>query len=567
MQCEKEEKMRNKKVKLLSILLATVLLLTACSGGANKPANDAANNQATDTAAEDTGEKKILRTNNSSEPGTLDPALAKGTHESFVLQHAFEGLMRYNEDDKLEPGQAESYEVSEDGKTYTFKLRDGLKWSNGDPLTAHDFEYAWKRVIDPELASDYSFQITTYVEGAEAYFNGEGELDDVGIKALDDKTLEVKLVAPIPYFLDITAFYTLYPVNEKVVTENPDWAKNPQETEFVSNGPFKITEWSHNDNIKLEKNDNYFESDRVNLDGLHFDILEDDNTAYSKYEGEEYDVLVSPPPAVTAQATQNEDPELKLGKDLGVYYFEFNTTEKPLNNANVREALSLALDRKTIVENITQGGQVPATGLVPAGLQDDTGKDFREANGNLVEEDIDKAKELLEKGLKEEGMTKDAFKDITLSYNTDEGHKKIAQAVQEMWKKALGIEVSLENMEFQVLLDNRSSGNFDIARAGWMGDYMDPYTMMDLFMTDNPQNDSKYSNTEYDALLKTSASTGDQKVRMDSMKEAEKIIMADKPIIPIYFYTQPRLEKPNVSGVTKPLLNYPSFVYADIEAE
>ena len=556
--------MKNRKVRLTSVLIACVMLLAACGGGANNSANSG--NGGEQTASSESGGEKILRTNNKTEPGSLDPAIAKGTHESFVIYQAFEGLMRYDENDELVPGQAESYEVSDDGMTYTFKLRDGLKWSNGDPLTAKDFEYAWKRVIDPELASEYSFQITTYVKGAEEYFNGEGSIDDVGIKALDDKTLEVQLKAPTPYFLDITAFYTLLPVNEKVVSENPDWAKDPQGTEFVSNGPFKITEWNHKENIKMVKNDNYFEADKVKLDGLYFDILEDDNTAYQKYEGGEYDVLVQPAPAVTAKALQADDPELKMGKDIGTYYFEFNTTKKPFSNAKVREALSLALDRKTIVENIAQGGQIPAEGMVPLGLNDDTDKDFREANGNLVAEDVAKAKELLAEGLKEEGMTAEDLKGFTLSYNTDEAHKKIAQAVQEMWKQNLGIEINLENMEFQVLLDNRKAGNFEIARAGWVGDYKDPMTMLDLYMTDNPQNDSKWSNKEYDELLKKAAASPDQKVRMDSMKAAEKIMMEEKPIIPIYFYTQPRLEKSNVTGVYKPLLAYPRFIYADIEA-
>lgn len=556
--------MKNRKVRLTSVLIACVMLLAACGGGANNSANGG--NGGEQTASSESGGDKILRTNNKDEPGSLDPAIAKGTHESFVIYQAFEGLMRYDENDELVPGQAESYEVSDDGMTYTFKLRDGLKWSNGDPLTAKDFEYAWKRVIDPELASEYSFQITTYVKGAEEYFNGEGSIDDVGIKALDDKTLEVQLKVPTPYFLDITAFYTLLPVNEKVVSENPDWAKDPQGTEFVSNGPFKITEWNHKENIKMVKNDNYFEADKVKLDGLYFDILDDDNTAYQKYEGGEYDVLVKPAPAVTAKALQADDPEMKIGKDIGTYYFEFNTTKKPFSNAKVREALSLALDRKTIVENIAQGGEIPAEGMVPLGLNDDAGKDFREANGNLVAEDVAKAKELLAEGLKEEGMTAEDLKGFTLSYNTDEAHKKIAQAVQEMWKQNLGIEINLENMEFQVLLDNRKAGNFEIARAGWVGDYKDPMTMLDLYMTDNPQNDSKWSNKEYDELLKKAAASPDQKVRMDSMKAAEKILMEEKPIIPIYFYTQPRLEKSNVTGVYKPLLAYPRFIYADIEA-
>ncbi|MCD1147211.1 peptide ABC transporter substrate-binding protein [Peptoniphilus sp. KCTC 25270] len=558
--------MKNRKFTLVALLLVVVMMFTACAGaGNNGAANEGTNNAAGNTATADSGEAKILRTNNNSEPGSLDPGLATGTHESWVLQHAFEGLMRYNEEGELIPAMAESYEASEDGLTYTFKLKDGLKWSNGEPITAKDFEFSWKRVLDPDYGSEYSYQITNYIVGAQEVLDGTGSPDDVGIKALDDKTLEVKLLAPTPYFVGLTAFYTLYPVSEAVVTENPDWAKDPSNTEFVSNGAFKVVSWEHNSKIVLEKNENYFDADKVKLDGIEFDIIEDGNTSYSKYQGNEYDLIVSPPATVTAQGIQEENSELVIGDDIGVYYYEFNSTEKPFTNAKVRQALSMAIDRKTMVENIAQGGQTPAQGVVPNGLLDDTGADFREANGNLITEDAAKAKTLLEEGLAEEGMTVADLNGKVLVYNTDENHKKLAQAVQEMWKQNLGVEIGLENMEFQVLLDRRSSGDFSIARAGWMGDYADPNTMLDLFMTGNPQNDSGYTNPEFDNLMKTAAGTNDQKVRMDSMKEAEKILVGDMPIIPVYFYTQPRLQKPWLTGVYKHTLNYPTMTYADID--
>ena len=555
--------MKNKKT-LLALVLAGLMLLTACGGAASNGNSEGGNSKDTAKTA-DSGEKKILRTNNNAEPGSLDPALATGTHDSWILQHAFEGLMRYNDKGEIEPGMAESVEVSEDGLTYTFKLKEGLKWSNGDPLTAKDFEYSWKRVCDPEVASEYSYQLTTYVVGAAEAVEEGGSPDDIGIKAIDDSTLEVKLKIPTPFFEGLTAFYTLYPVNEKTVSENPDWAKDPSKTEFVSNGPFKIVSWEHNSKIVLEKNPNYHDADKVKLDGIEFAVLEDTNTSYSKYEGGEFDLIVTPPNSVTAKGIQEKNPELKIGDDVGTYYFEINTKDKPLNNAKVRQALSMAIDRKTIVENITQGGQFVAEGIVPGGLIDDTGKDFREANGNLIKEDKEAAKKLLEEGLAEEGMTVADLNGKTIVYNTDENHKKICQAIQEMWKQNLGVELGIENMEFQVLLDRRSEGDFSIARAGWMGDYSDPNTMLDLFMTGNPQNDSQYSNPEFDNLIKAAAATDDQKVRMDSMKEAEKILMEDLPIIPIYFYTQPRLEKPYVSGVYKDPLNYPNMVFADID--
>ncbi|MDO5036994.1 MAG: peptide ABC transporter substrate-binding protein [Tissierellia bacterium] len=558
--------MKNKKVKLLSLMLALVLVLTACGG--NAPANNGAANNGGNEAAEttsDSGDKKILRTNNSSEPGSLDPALATGTHESWILEHTFQGLMQYNDAGEIVEGAAESYEISEDGLTYTFTLKDGLTWSNGDPVVAGDFEYAWKRVCDPDLAADYSYQIADYVVGGQEALDGEGSLDDIGVKALDDKTLEVQLKSATPYFLGLTAFYTLYPVPSEIVKENPDWAKDPNTTELVSNGAFKVTKWDHNDKIVLEKNENYLYADEVKLDGIELDIIEDQNTAYSKYQAGEYDLLVSPPTAVIAEGLAQENEELIIGDDIGTYYFEFNTEKQPFNNAKVRQAFSMALNRKVIVENVTQGGQPVATGMVPYGLLDDTGADFAESQGELIKEDLEGAKALLEEGLAEENMTIDDLQKVVLSYNTDENHRKIAEAVQEMWKQGLGVEIGLENMEFQVLLDNRSEGNFNIARAGWMGDYADPNTMLDIFMSKNPHNDSRYANEEFDALMAKAKSSSDPKERMDAMKEAEKILMEDLPIIPVYFYNQARLEKPYLTGVYKNILSYPTMIYADLE--
>lgn len=560
--------MKKRSLKLITVMLALLIFLTACGGG-NAPANNGNGNAENGNAAEDAAETAgtdgpILRTNNKSEPGSLDPALARGTHESWILQHIFEGLMKYDEKGEVVPAMAKSVDVSDDGITYTFHLRDDVKWSNGDPVTAQDFEFAWKRVLDPELASEYSYQLY-YVQGGEEYNTGKGSVDDVAIKALDDKTLEVKLVVPTPYFEGLTAFYTLYPVHKASVEGNPDWANDPAKTEFVSNGPFKLVNWQHNEKIQIVKNENYYDADKVKLGGIDFDILEDDNTAWQKYDGGDYDFLVNPPSTIVHQLQVDGNDELKIGDDLGTYYYAFNCKKSPFSNPKVREALSMAIDRKTIVDNITQGGQLVAEGVVPYGLLDDESKDFREANGNLVEEDKEKAKKLLEEGLAEEGMTVEDMNNFTLSYNTDEGHKKIAQAVQQMWKENLGFEIKLENMEFQVLLDRRLAGDYDICRAGWLGDYADPMTMLDIFMTDNAQNDVFYSNPKFDELLMTAKKSPDQKVRMDSMKEAEKIMMSEKPIAPVYFYTQPYVQKPYVKGVYKTIMNYPFLTYAEID--
>lgn len=383
--------MSKKFLVLMSMILVVAMLFTGCS----KPADEADTpaDTADESPAGDTGEKKILRSNNSSEPGSLDPALAQGTHESWILENVFEGLMTFDENGELVPGMAEDYEISEDGLTYTFTIRDGVTWSNGDPVTAEDFEYTWKRALDPELAADYA-HILYYIKGGEAYNTGEGSRDDVAVKALDEKTLEVTLESPTAYFLELTAFYTYFPVNKEVVESNPDWAKKPET--HVSNGPFKLVKWEHNAKIVLEKNESYYNADKIKLDGIDLDIIEDQNTAWQKYEGGEYDILVDVPTSVVAQLQAQNDPKLHIGAQVGTYYYNVNPDVKPFNNVKVRKALSMALDRETIVTDITQGGQIAAEGVVPYGLEDENGKEFRDGVGNLIEYDPEKAKELLE---------------------------------------------------------------------------------------------------------------------------------------------------------------------------
>ncbi|WP_313758155.1 peptide ABC transporter substrate-binding protein [Tissierella sp.] len=553
--------MNKKLLILVSLLLVTAVIFTGCvpKGGDNS-ANDTP--AATDTTPDSTPTgPKILKTNNSSEPGSLDPALAQGTHESWVLDHTFEGLMKIDADLNVVPGMAKDYKISDDNLIYTFTLRDDVKWSNGDPVLASDFEFAWKRALDPELASDYAHQLY-YIKGGEAYNTGKGSKDDVLVKALDEKTLEVTLEAPTAYFLELTAFYTLYPVNQKVAEADPNWAKDAKT--HVSNGPFTLTEWQHNASIKIRKNENYYDKDSVKLDGVDFDIIDDENTAWQKYEGGDYDFLSPLPQAVVAQMKANNNPELIIGAEVGTYYYNLNSKVKPFNNVKVRKGLSMSLDRQTIVDKIAQGGQIAAEGVVPFGMHDENGKEYRDNVGKLAEFNLEEGKKLFAEGLAEEGMKPEDFKNIVLLYNTSEGHKKIAQAVQEMWRVNLGIEVQLENVDFQVKLDREKAGDYHISRAGWIGDYMDPITFLELWHSESSFNDAKYNNPEYDKLINIAKTSPDAKERFDAMRNAEKIVMADMPVVPLYFYTQPYAQKPYLTGVYKPLVNYPRLTYADI---
>ncbi|HWR61446.1 MAG TPA: peptide ABC transporter substrate-binding protein [Clostridia bacterium] len=544
--------------KSLVLVLAMMLILSMALSACAPKAPESTPGEATPAP---TAEPKILRTNNMSEPGALDPQLAQGTHDSWVLDHIFEGLYKKGQDGTIIPGMAKEYTLAADNVTYTFKLRDDIKWSNGEPITAQDFEFAWKRALDPALASDYAFQMY-YLKGGEAYNTGAGKLEDVGVKAIDDKTLEVVLASPTAYFIELTSFYTYYPVNKKAVEANPDWAKDP--STYVSNGPFKLTGWEHNASLTLSKDPNYYDASLVKLDGVELSIIDDENTTWQKYEGGEYDLLLPLPQSVVGQLKANGNPELVIGGELSTYYYSLNTKLKPFDNAKIRKALSMAVDRQTIVDKIAQGGQLPAEGLVPFGIMDENGKDFREGSGKLIEYNVDEAKKLFAEGLAESGFKAEDFSKFSILYNTSEGHKKIAQAVQEMWRNNLGVEFQLENVDFQVKLDREKAGDYQVSRAGWIGDYVDPMTFIDLFLTDGAFNDADYSNPEYDKLVLEAKGTIDQKVRMENMRKAEKILMDAMPIIPVYFYTQPYAQKPYVTGIFKPLNRYPYFIYADI---
>lgn len=546
-------------------VISLVLLITVCVAGCATFGRDA-----------DSGQ--VIRVNNQSEPSCLHPQLAEGSHDSWILDHLFEGLVKITADGKISPGMAKEWEVSEDGLTYTFYLRDNIKWSNGDPVTAEDFEYAWKYCLDPRTASYYSYQLY-YIKGAEEFNTyaitpeedatdetmkkDEEELqklsDALGIKVIDSKTLQVTLERPTPYFLELCSFHTYYPINKKVQEANKDW--NKEADTYVSNGPFKLAEWEHKEYILLKNNENYYEKNKVKIKEMQFLMLEDINTAWQMYQNGELDLAYPLPQQVLNKLKDDKSSELVIGNDLATYFYRFNTTRKPFNNVKVRKALSMSIDRNAICEQVAMGGQKPAFGYTPPGIPDANG-DYQANLGPLFREDIEEAKKLLADGLKEEGIDKFEF---TLLYNTLEGHRRIAEAIQEMWRKNLGIDVKLENVEFQYLLDRWHNLDYDVSFAGWTGDYIDPMTFLDLFASWSTQNDTGWENAEYDSLLRQAQEEMDRQNRMDLLKQAERILMEEMPIMPIYFYTMPYTVKPYVKDVFKPVNKYPIFTYAYIK--
>jgi oligopeptide transport system substrate-binding protein len=517
--------------RLLYVLLATViagLLLAGCSKSAQ-------NDKGT-----------VLRFAIGAEPQTLDPRKATGIPESLVDEQIFEGLCALDAHGNPIPGVAKSWDISPDGLTYTFHLRDNAKWSNGDPVTAQDFEYAWKTALSPQLASEYAEQLY-YIKNGEKYNKGQVGADQVGVKAVNDKTLVVKLEKPTAYFLTLMAFHTYYPVDKKVAEAHPDWAANPKT--IIGNGPFKMKSWTHNSMIVLVKNNSYWDREKVKLTQINMILSEDVNTVLSMFENNQVDLTNNPPPVSEIPRLKKEG-FLKVYPYLGTYYYEFNTQKAPFNNPKVRMAFALAINREAIVKDVTKSGEKPATGWVPYGLQDvKPGSDFRKVGGVLIKDnDIATAKKLLAEAGYPDGK---GLPPITLLYNTQDLNKAIAEAIQEMWKKNLGVQVNITNQEWKVYLQSRTTGNFQVARAGWIGDYADPMTFIDMMQTGNGNNRARWSNPQYDKLVNLAKSTLDPAVRMKAMHEAEAILMKAMPIMPIYFYTQPILERPNLKGIVR----------------
>jgi len=493
------------------------------------------------------------------EPETLDPALWTGIPEASIFLNCFDGLVRLDAEGRVYPGAAERWEESADGRTYTFHLRKA-RWSNGDPVRASDFVYAWHRVLRPGTASEYVYQLY-YIRGARDYTTGK--LDNpssVGIRAVDDQTLEVQLESPTPYFLSLLAHTTYMPVNPRVVANNPEWALDPKT--YVGNGAFQMVEWRHHSRLKCRKNPYYWNAKAVRLHELVYRMIEEESTELTAFETGAIDITHTVPLPDIPRLERTG--QLQRSPYIGTYYVCFNTRKAPFDNADVRRAFTLAVNRQVIVEKVTRGGQVPAQAFVPPGLKDADGRrDFRPVGGNYFADNVVKeAQALLAKAGYPGGK---GFPKVTYLYNTMEQHKIIAEALQDMWRRALGVKVRLQNQEWKVVIKNRRDGNYQVARHGWIGDYLDPMTFLDLFVTESGNNDAQWSNLRYDALIQKAKQLRDQERRMASMHQAEAILFDDMPICPIYYYVNLYVQKPYVKNVVRNPLGYIDFTQAYIE--
>ena len=501
---------------------------------------------------------------------TIDPALHNAVDGSIVICNAFEGLMRLDDNQKAIPGIAESYELSDDSLTYTFHLRDDALWSDGKPVTAEDFKYAWTRALNPDTAAEYAFQLY-YIKGGENYNNGTGSAEDLGINVVDNHTLEVTLENPTSYFLELTAFPTLMPVREDIVEANGDgWTLKPET--YVSNGPFMLKEYNMKDSYVFVKNPEYYRKDEVKLDTLKFRMIEDEVSAYASVKNGEISMSEILPNSEIQKG--QEEGTVQIYPYLGTYFYCINVgnntenlpedVQAALSNKKVRQALSLAIDRKTICEQVTKGGQIPAYSYVPEGIPGaEEGKDFtgEVKYWNPEKADLEQAKKLLEEAGYPNG---EGLPTLELLYNTNEGNKLVAETIQQMWAK-INVNVELYNEEWAVFQDSRKNGNYEIARHGWIGDYLDPMTFLDMWMSGLGNNDAKFSNEEYDNLIRSAKEETDIAKKYEYLRKAEDILMDEMPIIPIYYYTQIKAVSPRVKDVVVSPLGQVYFDKAYIE--
>ncbi len=527
-----------KKILLSLTCVLLVFSLTACNQKKQEQSKTADTNATTSKPVQE------LTFNLSGEPKSIDPQLVIGIPGGIVTNNTFEGLTRKGKNGKVIFAGATSVDVSADKTVYTFHLRKDAKWSDGKSVTASDYRYSWIRGVDPKTGAKHSNQYF-YIKGTKAFFEGKAPRDDIGIKALDDYTLQVTLVAPTPYFLSLTATDIFMPVRKDVVEKKPDtWATNPNIV--VSNGPFVLSSYKLNSNIVLKPNPYYWDKANVKLKKVTFVMIVNDETALVAYDNNEVNIVTELPLQEIAKR-KIEDPTYHVFPKVGTYYYDLNMQKPPLNNINVRKALTLAINKKLLVEKVAKGGQTIATGFVPVGPNDSTGKSFRHtagAYGIPIQGNIKEAQEDLAKAGYPGGK---GFPVMEVLYNTNKGHKAIAEAIQAMWKTNLGINVTLKNQEWAVFLNTRIHHNFQITRDGWIGDYNDAMTMLDLFTSFSPYNYFQWDSPKYDALIHK-AKTTEGTTRDKAMYDAEKLLEAQYITIPIYYYNQPSLVKANIKG-------------------
>lgn len=530
----------------IGLVAAVLLLLVGCGGGEDGL-----------TRVQQGNLDGVLHFGNGIEPEGLDPHIVTGNAENKIVSALFEGLVGKNPETlEVEPGVAETWEISEDGTLYTFHIRDDARWSNGDPVTAVDFHWSWNRILEPELGAQYNYNLFP-IANAEEYANGTiDDFSQVGVTVVDDHTLQVQLKTPTPFFLQLLDHYSTFPVHRPTIEAHgtmtdrlSPWARAGN---LVGNGPFNLTEWQINSHVRVEKNDTYWDADAIDLNAIVFypteNLVTEDRMFRDGQLHRTAEIVLDRIPVYRA-----ERPEIvHIEPWLGTYFYMFNTTEPPFDDVRVRKALAMAIDRDLLDESVMQGIVEPAYALVPPGtLGYQPPKTF--------EQSADRARELLAEAGYPNG---EGFPEFEILYNTQESHRRMAVAIQQMWASELNIMVTLVNQEWKVYLENQDNFNYDISRRGWIGDYVDPNTFLDMYITDGGNNKTGFSDPRYDEIiLREAPATLDRDARYELYREAETILMEAMPILPVYTYTTKHLIDPSVKGMPTNIMDHVNYKY------
>ena len=543
--------------KLIALLLALAMVfsLAACTSSEPTPAEPAEGGEEQGAA-----EPFVVDACIASEPETIDVSLISSVDGSTYVQHMFENLMKYAQTDEhpaddtnmymteVVPGQAASYTVSDDGLVYTFTLRDDIFWSDGQPVTANDWVYSWRRLVNPDTAADYGYFLDGIVVNAAAIQAGEKAPEELGIKALDDKTLEISLESACPYFLEVCAFASLMPMREDVVEGNDNWT---DPANIVVNGPYIISEWVHDSYIKMVPNEQYYDAANLGPDEIVWHLSDSETAILSSYQNGEYDFIESFPTDMIESLQSSGD--CFINPYVGTYYLYLNCDKIP--SWKVRAAMTISVDRDNIVKNVTQGGQVPATGFVASGILDSEGKDFAygvselgaiynwlsqqypDADLTTYAGKCELAKQLYDEAVADGEW--DPNTTIVYNFNTSDTHKAIAEACGHDWQTVLGMNITLENQEWATYTNGLGEHAFGVARLGWIADYNDPITYLELMVTGNAYNYGLYSDPDFDAAISSAKATAAGAERDAMLYEAEETLFGEGgfPVMPVYYYT------------------------------
>ena len=518
---------------MMGVILATSLLISACSNNSSKP--------------KEVSEKQVLNVTISEEIPSLDTAKSMNGTSSHVMQNIFEGLYVLDEKDNPVPGVAKSFEKSTDGKTYIFHLRKDAKWSNGDAVTANDFVYSWQRTVNTQISSQYAYMLF-YIKNAEAINKGALAVDQLGVKAIDDVTLEAQLETPIPYFLNLLTLPIYLPQHKSFVEEKGSkYGLEPED--MIYNGPFVLSEWKHEQGFKLKRNDTYWDKNNVKLEEINFHIVKDTATAVNLYETGSIDRTPINSSFVDKYKGKSD---FHTTKDSAIAMLRFNQKNSALANTKLRQSISMALNKEAVVNHFLNNGATAAQGLIPEGYKNEKdGKDFRKENGNLAVYNVEKAKNLWEDAKKELGVEQITLEFLT--YEQDQAKQTAEYIKGELEKNLQGLTIKIKPQPFKQKLQLEQTGQYDISMVVWGPDYKDPISYLELFTTDNPNNKMNYSNQHYDELINSAKNdlVLEEQKRWKAMQEAEKILLEDAAVAPLYHTGSAYLQKEYVKGIEK----------------